>query len=394
MKSIKHLAVLLTGIFMLAACQKEYSLETGSLGGMAVGTLRDSLADCKPITIRGLYFADSTVTDSNYVVVQVNITTPGSYVISTDRQNGLSFRDSGYFSSAGIINVKLKATGRPLLPVTSDFTVTFDTSFCLFSIAVLPKTGGGGGPQAAYTLAGTATNCSGAVVQGTYTTSTALGAGNRVNLQVNVTTPGTYSLATTTTNGITFSGSGSFTTTGIQTVTLQGSGRPTTAGATQVPVATGGTSCQFTVNVTGGTNSNINLADSAWQFTQGTKTYHGTLDSVVFSNVNGIDVLQFYGLTFATGDSLFVLGIGMTSSNIQPGTYNTSTFAVFEFSDVNNKKIYQANPTTITPPVNLSIVLAYDTATKIASGTFTGTALNAANASVPVTNGKFRARLP
>ena len=393
MKSIKHLAVLLTGILLLAACQKEYSLETGSQGGMAAGTLRDSLADCKPITIRGLYFADSTVTDSNYVVVQVNIITPGSYVIKTDTQNGLSFRDSGYFSSTGIINVKLKATGRPLLPVTSDFTVAFGTSFCLFSIAVLPKPGGGG-PQAAYTLAGTATNCSGAVVQGNYTAGTALGAGNRVSLQVNVTTPGTYSLATTQTNGMTFFGSGSFTTTGVQTVTLQGTGTPTTSGATQLPVATGGTSCQFTVNVTGGTNSNINLADSAWQFTQGGKIYHGTLDSVVFSNVNGVDVLQFYGLTFATGDSLFVLGIGMTSATIQPGNYNTSTFAVFEFSDVNNNTIFKANPSTTIPPVNLAIVLAYDAATKIASGTFTGTALNAANVAVPITNGKFRAKLP
>ena len=393
MKSIKHLAVLLTGIFLFAACQKEYSLETGSLGGVAVGTLRDSLADCKPITIRGLYFADSTVTDSNYVIVQVNITTPGSYIISTDTQNGISFRDSGYFSTAGIINVTLKATGRPVLPVTSDFTVTFGSSFCLFSIAVLPSQVVTG-PQAAYTLAGTPTNCSGAVVQGTYTAGTALNAGNTVSLQVNVTTPGTYNLATTPTNGMTFFGSGTFNATGLQNITLQGTGTPTTAGGTQVPVATGGTSCQFTVTVGSVANPNINLADSAWQFTQGGKTYHGTLDSVVFSNVNGIDVLQFYGLTFATGDSLFVLGIGMTSNTIQPGTFNTSTFAVFDFSDVNNNTIFEANPTTITPPVNLSIVLAYDPATKIASGTFTGTALNAANAAVPITNGKFRARLP
>ena len=122
--------------------------------------------------------------------------------------------------------------------------------------------------------------------------------------------------------------------------------------------------------------------------------YHGTLDSIAFSKLNGIDVLQFYGLTFSTGDSLFVLGIGMTSSTIQSGTYNTSTFAAFNFSDVKDSTIYQANPTTVSPLVNLSIVLTYNATTKIAEGTFTGTAQNALKVSVPITAGRFKAVVP
>lgn len=392
MKTLKHLIILLAGFFMLAACQKEYSLETGTNGGMAVGTLKDSLANCQPISINGLYFADSTLSDSNYVIVQVNVTAPGTYVIFTDNQNGFSFRDSGFFANIGVANIKLKSKGRPALAVTTDFTVTFGNSFCVFSIPVLPNQNNGGGNNnpAAYTLSGTPSNCTGAVVQGSYVANAALNASNKVDIQVTVTTPGTFTINTTTTNGITFFKSGTFTSTGAQTITLQGSGTPTTAGATQIPVSAGGSACAFTVNVTQQTN--INLADSAWQFTQGNKTYHGTLDSVVFSKVNGIDVLQMYGLTFASGDSLFVMGIGMTSNTIASGTYNTSTFAAFDFSDFNATTIFNANPQT--PTVNIAIVLTYDPATKIAQGTFSGTAKNTGNATVPITGGKFKAKLP
>ncbi len=392
MKALKHLIILLSAFFMVAACQKEVSLETGSNGGMAVGTLKDSLANCQPISINGLYFTDSTLADSNYVIVQVNITAPGTYVIFTDAQNGFSFRDSGFFASTGVTSVKLKSKGRPVLAVTTDFTVTFGSSFCVFSIPVLPNqnNGGGGNNPAAFTLAGTTNNCTGAVVQGSFAEGTALDASNKVDIQVTVTTPGTYTITTTTTNGMTFFKSGTFTTTGAQTITLQGSGTPTTAGATQIPVSAGGTACAFTVNV--GQPADINLADSAWQFTQGNNTFHGTLDSIAFSKVNGIDVLQLYGLTFATGDSLFVMGIGMTSNTIASGTYNTNTFAAFDFSDFNATTIFSANPQT--PTVNIAIVLTYDPATKIAQGTFSGTAKISNNTSVPITGGKFKAKLP
>lgn len=388
MKSIKHIAILLAGIFIMASCQKEYSLETGSTGGLALGTMKDSLGDCQPITLRGIYFVDSTLTDSNYAIVQVNITAPGSYTITTDVQNGYSFKDSGFFATPGLISVKLKARGRPILPITSDFTVSFGTSFCLFSV---PAISGGTRPSAIYTLSGSANNCTNAVVQGSYTTGTALNAANIVNIEVNVTRIGTYVISTSQTNGMTFLANGTFNALGIQSITLRGSGKPSTPGATAVPVSAGGTSCAFTVNVGGGS---INFADSAWQFTQASSLYHGTLDSIAFSKLNGIDVLQFYGLTFSTGDSLFVLGIGMTSSTIRSGTYNTSTFAAFNFSDVKDSTIYEANPTTVSPLVNLSIVLTYNATTKIAEGTFTGTAQNALKVSVPITAGRFKAVVP
>ena len=373
----------------MASCQKEYSLETGSTGGLALGTMKDSLGDCQPITLRGLYFVDSTLTDSNYAILQVKITAPGSYTIKTDVQNGYSFKDSGYFATPGLISVKLKAKGRPILPITSDFTVSFGTSFCLFSV---PAISGSTSPAAIYTLSGSASNCTNAVVQGSYTAGTALNATNTVNIEVNVTRIGTYVISTLQTNGMTFLANGRFNATGIQSIILRGSGTPSTPGATAIPVSAGGTSCAFTVNVSGG---GINFADSAWQFTQGASTYHGTLDSVVFSKKNGIDVLQFYGFTSPIGDSGIVIGLAMTSTTIQSGTYNTTTFAGFGFGNaITNTAIYQANFQTLIPPVRIDFILTFDATTRIAQGTFTGTAHNASNVSVPITAGKFKAVVP
>lgn len=397
MKSLKHFAIILAGIFFLSACQKEYSLESGTIGGLAEGTLKDSLGDCNPMTLRGLYFADSTVNDSNYVIVQVNITAPGSYKIFTDSQNGYSFRDSGFFAVTGAVNVKLKAMGRPILPITSDFTVTFGSaSFCLFSVPVLNRSTT---TTAVFTLSGTATNCSNAVVQGNYVAGTALNNSNTVNIEVNVATPGTYSLLTTAQNGMTFSQSGTFTTQGVQTVTLRGSGTPAIAGPMTIPITAGSSSCMFNIDVTPGAPTDINSADSAWRFTQGGTIYHGIIDSVAFGVVPGsgspFNVLQLIGFTYATGDSAFVMGIAMTGSTIQSGTYRTNTLAAFNFANaINNTTIYKADPLTLTPAAVIDIVLTYDPVTKIAQGTFSGTAQNASNQAISITGGKFKVLVP
>lgn len=142
MKIVKPLIAIFTGIILFSACQKEYSIDTGILPGvMATGTLKDSLGDCQPITINGNYFADSTLKDSNYVTVQVNVISAGAYNIHTDTANGFYFRDSGYFSTPGLKTVKLKGAGKPTTVGPADFLVTFGSSFCIFSVTVQQGTG-------------------------------------------------------------------------------------------------------------------------------------------------------------------------------------------------------------------------------------------------------------
>jgi hypothetical protein len=148
MKILKPIIALLTIVLVVIACQKEYSLDTAkNPGALATGSLKDSLGDCQPIVINGKYVVDSTLqATTHYVTVQVNVDTIGNYVISNDVQNGYSFKDSGYFSTPGLKTITLKGSGKPIQAATSAFTVTFDTSYCMFQItATGAGTGGGGG---------------------------------------------------------------------------------------------------------------------------------------------------------------------------------------------------------------------------------------------------------
>lgn len=90
-------------------------------------------------------------------------------------------------------------------------------------------------------------NCTGALLDGIITAGTALTAANTVTIQVNVDSIGTYSITTSTADGISFSGSGTFINTGAQEITLTGTGTPSAAGTFTIAIGNGG--CTFSVVV-------------------------------------------------------------------------------------------------------------------------------------------------
>ncbi len=214
---MKRLLFILFPLAVLwTSCSKEESFESGAnAAGLATGTLTDTLGNCQPITIKGSYKVDSTLNDSNYITVQVNVTSTGQYKISTDIVNGFSFRDSGVFTSTGIFIVKLKGTGKPILPTNSSFEVRFGTAACLFSIPVSGTVSGGGvnGADTAWQFDETTLhfngmvdsaavrNVSGVNILGIAGSTKATGDSSlfiTVIMPSNTVTPGTYS----TTNGM------------------------------------------------------------------------------------------------------------------------------------------------------------------------------------------------
>jgi hypothetical protein len=343
MKTIKHLLAVLAGLIVFTACQKEFSVDSGLTGGLAVGTLKDSLGDCQPILINGSYVTDSTLTDANYVYVQVNITTPGVYRITTDVQNGFQFKDSGYFATAGPQSVKLRGSGKPILSIPTEFTVSFGNSKCLFTVNVSAT--GGGSTNAVFTPVGSPT-CSNANVQGTYTSGVALTATNKVDLQVNVTTPGSYTLTTTAMNGMIFSGSGTLTATGVQTITLTGTGTPVAAGSTLVPIIVGTTGCAFTVTVVQGsgpaaavytlatTGTTCSNASVQGTYTAGTAvTSANTVQlqvNVTTPGVYSLTTMTVNGFSFSTTGTFTTTGLQMVTLQATgtPTSAQTSTFPV------------------------------------------------------------------
>lgn len=226
------------------SCQKETSFEQGVA---SKGSLLDSLGDCYPKTLAGTYKAGQALTDSNYMTVTVDVLQAGSYTIVTDTVNGYSFKGTGTFNNTGATSVKLKGSGTPIVDGTDNFVVVYDSTFCSVPVTVLPgSTGGGSG---VFTLAGSPGSCMNSSVAGTYTQGTALTTTNKVTIQVNVTTIGTWSVSTTTVGGMSFSNTGNFTATGVQNIVLNGTGTPTNAGPQTFSITAGSTSCTFSVTV-------------------------------------------------------------------------------------------------------------------------------------------------
>jgi len=240
------LPTLLSVLLFFAACQKEASFETGSTP--SAGSLqRDAAGDCLPKTVAGI-FEEGTALDpaTNFIDVQVVVTKAGSYSIYTDTLNGTFFRATGTFATAGANTVRLIGGGTPANDGIYNFTVTYTTSECIVSVTVLPA---GGAVDAVLTLDGDPDQCMNYVVAGDYITGVAMTATNTVVINVNVTTPGTYTISTQQSNGITFSGAGTLANAGAQTITLTASGSPIAVGSTNFPVQVGTSECFFTIDV-------------------------------------------------------------------------------------------------------------------------------------------------
>lgn len=217
----------------------------GSGGGFgtALYTLGGSPGNCSVSSLTGNYITGLATTSNNKVEMTVNVNTAGTYILNTATVNGISFGFSGSFTNPGIQNIFLTATGTPLAAGTFTYPLTNGATNCSFPVTFTTVV-----TNATFVLSGAPGNCTGAVVNGIYTAGTALTASNTVTINVNVTSPGNYAIATTAINGISFSASGTFNLTGPQQVTLSGSGTPTAAGAFNYPLTGGGNTCAFSVN--------------------------------------------------------------------------------------------------------------------------------------------------
>lgn len=104
--------------------------------GIAVFTLQGSGSSCSNASVNGTYTLGTLLSSSNTVSVQVNVTTAGTWTISTNTVSGFSFSGSGTFASVGIQTVNLSGTGTPGAPGSQTFTVTAGSSTCTFQVTV------------------------------------------------------------------------------------------------------------------------------------------------------------------------------------------------------------------------------------------------------------------
>lgn len=210
--------------------------------GAAVFTLSGAPAACTGAVVSGVYSTGTALTSTNTAALSVNVTTVGTYTITTTFQ-GMTFAASGAFTATGPNTVTLVGTGTPTTGGLNTVPLTVGTSTCSFPVTV--------SSPAVFTLAGSPTTCTTPTIAGTYALGVALTAANTVTLNVNVTTAGAYVISTApAVGGMVFSGSGTLAV-GPQTIVLTASGVPTVAGNNTIPITTGASNCTFVINVTG-----------------------------------------------------------------------------------------------------------------------------------------------
>ena len=371
-------------LLLAISCHKEYSYEGGNVPVIAAGSLSDSLGNCGSITISGSYKTNIALTDNNYITVQANISSPGSYKIYTDTVNGYYFTASGYATGSGLQPVKLNGYGKPLVTAITQFTLHFNDGICRF--AILPD-------SATFNLSG---NCSNTMVNGIYTTGVPLDAGDTVNIRLNVINPGSYRIETPVVNGISFKATGTFATAGNYVVTLAGSGTPVTTGNTTVPVTIAGTACSFILPVTSDTTN----PDMFWRYTADGVDRQGRLDSGVVSTgvnmlypSNTIITMQVYGAPYSPVSApftfqLFIARIYhvLTAGSYHPGINGSMDFIGFalHFDMTGN---LSASPTL---PDFTVFVTTYNDTTGLVEGNFIGPVIDEVGQMHTITNGAFR----
>jgi len=139
---IRYLVSILFIAGICFSCKKEMSFEQGL---PALGSLQDSLGNCLDKTISGNYIVGKTLTDSNYIDVNVMVQTKGTYSVFTDTVNGYFFKGTGNFSHTGPNTIRLKGVGSPVSSGTDDFIILFDSTLCPVSITVTDSSSGGTG---------------------------------------------------------------------------------------------------------------------------------------------------------------------------------------------------------------------------------------------------------
>ena len=250
MKYFRLSFLLFVCAFLIVSCQKELSYEAG----LGKGTLKKGVTgECLPVNVNGTYQKDTLLGPIvNFVDIQISVSELGSYSIKTDTINGYSFNGAGFFNVQGLNTVRLIGSGKPIVPGVDMFTVKFDTSVCQFNVTVTGSGGGGGSTSAVFTLVGSPTNCTGATQTNNFYATVPTNTTSTVNIKVDVTAAGTYTISTPLVNGISFSATGNLATGSNQTIALLANGgTPTVAGSFPYPLTTTApaSNCGFNLTV-------------------------------------------------------------------------------------------------------------------------------------------------
>jgi hypothetical protein len=353
-----------------SVCDVQVTVLPAGGGSPAVYTLEGAPGACTGATPNGDYAVGVPLGGIHSVPISVNVTTIGTYNISTVFQ-GMTFSKTGAFLTTGIQPVLLMGSGTPTTAGANVVPLTVGTSTCNFTVNV--------GTAAQFTI-----DCPSVSVNGTYSTGIALDGSNTVEFDVNITTAGVYNITTTTVNGMTFSAAGNFPSTGTDHVVLAGTGTPVTAGNTSIPLP--GPPCNISITVVAGPTID-------WNFTEGgTNVYQGAFDDGIINVAGPITIYGYQGSS-ATGGIVLAItdfGGGIQNNETYSSSSSTGNSCAFIFTD--GATVLQADPSTAGVTITLKVT-THNTTTKTITGTFSGTCKDGA-VTKNITLGTFTGTYP
>lgn len=227
-------------LLMVLSCGKDYShegtvpVQSPVSGGPAAFTLQGAGGQCRH-AVKGTYHQQVPLDGSNSAELQVDVSKTGTYTLSTTA-GGITFSGTGRFNRTGLQTVILQGSGTPAAAGTLTLPVTAGGTSCTFAVAVSNGAMG-------------VLSCAAPIVSGQFSKGTGVGRLHTVQLQVDVTRPGTYSIYTNIVNGFHFFKEGIFTRTGLQPVVLEARGIPSDAVPSTFTASFGSNSCNFVITV-------------------------------------------------------------------------------------------------------------------------------------------------
>jgi hypothetical protein len=106
----------------------------------AVFTVGSPAGNCSAAVVGGSYTVNTALAPANTITIQVNVTVIGSFNISTNIVNGISFNKTGTFTTTGLQTVVLIGSGMPTV-MGNNIVSVIGVSGCSISVTVNALTG-------------------------------------------------------------------------------------------------------------------------------------------------------------------------------------------------------------------------------------------------------------
>lgn len=127
--------LLILATLFIFSCQKEFEIDGMTPpppSGPATFIWEGAPGVCATAIVGGNYAAGTALDSSNRVTIVVNVSTPGTYSVTTDTANGIRFSGSGSFSGTGPQSLVLYGSGTPIAAVAAIFSA--GANACSFTI--------------------------------------------------------------------------------------------------------------------------------------------------------------------------------------------------------------------------------------------------------------------